>query len=56
MSKIIIKIATQMGRKKEKTNIPTSVNQVKMPGITSRNLCILRSLGSSVFGSGNLNI
>jgi hypothetical protein len=52
----MIKTATQIGAKKEKTNIPIRVIQVKVPGIISRIRCTLRSFKSSVLGSGNLNI
>jgi hypothetical protein len=34
----MMKLATKAGRKKEKANIPIRVNQVNMPGITSKTL------------------
>jgi hypothetical protein len=55
-SNIITKIATQIGKRKEKINIPKIVAQVKMPGITSRVLWTILSFGFLVFGSGKLNI
>ena len=48
-------MATQIGSQKENITIPKSVNQVRTPGIISKNRWIFFSLGSLVLGLGKEN-